>query len=140
MLILEMYSKYFNPGTENQHPRKSVNVIRHKSAPGSNLAQGFRRPVVTIVASRDIRNQFLIIRSRRARLEASSISVWFGRDFSTPQLSKKSLARLIIHCTIHVRDSADLKNKQIYPDGSYGLFVTCGQKNRISYTCTHMSS
>jgi hypothetical protein len=31
-------------------------------------------------------------------------------------------------------NSADLKNKCICPDGSYGLFLTCGQKDLIIYT------
>ncbi len=33
-----------------------------------------------------------------------------------------------------VRDSADLKNNCICSDGSYGLFLTCGKKNRVSYS------
>jgi hypothetical protein len=30
-----------------------------------------------------------------------------------------------IHVVVHVRDSSDLKNKCICPDGFYGLFLTC---------------
>ncbi len=38
---------------------------------------------------------------------------------------------------IFVHNSGDLKNKRICPDESYGLFLTCEKKNRISYIYTH---
>jgi hypothetical protein len=38
----------------------------------------------------------------------------------------------------NVRGGADLKNKHICPEGSYGLFLTCGKKmGSVIYTYTH---
>ncbi len=36
-----------------------------------------------------------------------------------------------------LRDSADLKNKCIYPDRSYDLFLTCGRQNNVSLSHNH---
>jgi hypothetical protein len=36
-----------------------------------------------------------------------------------------------------IRDGAVLKNKCISPEGSDGLFLTCGQKERVSYMHTY---
>ncbi len=35
---------------------------------------------------------------------------------------------------VSTHDSADVKNKLIWPYGSYGLFLTCGEKKRTCYT------
>ncbi len=43
ILILEMYSRYFDPVTENQLSRESINIIYHKVCDWFRLSIGFSK-------------------------------------------------------------------------------------------------
>jgi hypothetical protein len=82
VLILELYSRYFNPVNtvevtcyHHQPSSKSINIIKYKTCTWFWLGIGVQRPIAIIVMSRDIRNQFLRLGSRRARHSPSSAPV-----------------------------------------------------------------
>jgi hypothetical protein len=57
--ILEMHSSYFNPGNNSNIAILYTSYYSTISTSDSNLAQGFRRPIATIVVIRGVQNQFL---------------------------------------------------------------------------------
>jgi hypothetical protein len=74
IVILEMYSRYFDPINNSILASQETSYIT-RFMPNSDLALGFQRPIATIVTSRDRQNQFLQIWTKVGKTVSANVHI-----------------------------------------------------------------